>query len=201
MIRERVTEARFAKSLERRARGTFTQVSVSWWFVGLAGCAHDLSAMATLGPTFGTEHQGIVLAFEVAPVLHPPFPAPAAPIAAADGTVVPPLYDPHDGPSSSFGFAPSVAVGTDWHTGLGFSAFTAVGADVLPWLFEHGTAVGLGGQVAYSRGGRDGFYVVAPRLWFAVPVGGLVSVGLMLRGQFGFGTGTDGVGPAIVLRR
>ncbi len=189
-------------------RGTFSSVTRSFapFLVLVAGCAAtSFSTMVTLGPTFGTDHQGVVLAVEVAPVLHTAFPTPPPPIRSADGTIAPQLYDPYDGPASAVGIGPMIAVGMDWHShNLGFSGFTAVGADFLPWLFENGNAVGFGGQLGYARGAYDGFYVIAPRLWFAVPVteiaGRPVSLGLMLRGQLGFGSGTSGVGPSLVLR-
>ena len=165
----------------------------------LAGCVHGTTEMVTVGPTFG-DHTGLVVALELAPTFHEAFPKPSAD----------PLMIDHHGPRNSLGIMPVASVGADWfprnHTADGgVTGFAAIGADYLPFLFENGTAVGLGGQVAFGVGASSGVYEVAPRLWFAAPVGTLggapFTVGLMLRGHFGSGDGTSGAGPSLVLRR
>jgi hypothetical protein len=172
---------------------------VRLWIVLLAGCAHGTTEMITIGPTFG-DHSGLVVALELAPTFHEAFPTPSAD---------PRMFDPHHGSNNSLGIMPVASVGADWfpaiHSDGGVTGFVAIGADYLPWLFENGTAVGFGGQVAFGLGASSGVYAVAPRLWFALPVGTLagapLTVGLMLRGQLGSSDGTSGAGPSLVLRR
>src|SRR5450432_1233232 len=169
---------------------------VRFWIVFLAGCVHGTTEMVTVGPTFG-DHTGLVVALELAPTFHEAFPTPD-----------PRMFDPH-GSKNSLGIMPVASVGADWfpriHSDGGVTGFVAVGADYLPFLFENGSAVGFGGQVAFGLGASSGVYGVAPRLWFAAPVGTLagapLTVGLMLRGHLGSDDGTSGAGPMLVLRR
>lgn len=144
-----------------------------------AGCSRGWTQAVTVGPAFGDE-TSIVVAVEGAILLHEPIP----PLPADGGAL---LSREEHRPRSFSGIAVAGATGGFWGPGTGLNAFVGGSFDYLPFLYRSGAHVGFGGGAAAVAGESGGPYLVAPRLWFALPFtelgGAPLTVGGMLRCQ------------------
>lgn len=164
------------------------------------------STTLTAGVQISAEHTTAVVALEVAAAAHEelsPRPPPRGPRSPDDVSLQ--EWDDHEPrwPHRHLGIQATAGTGIMLDGG-GATSLVMAGVDYLPFLSDTHGVVGFGGQIAYAAGSRTGVVVVAPRLWFTLPIGELASapllLGLMLRGQFG-PDGEGGAGPSLVLTR
>ena len=122
-------------------------------------------------------------------------------------------FEMKHGPRSVLGVAATAIAGGFWGTDAGPNAFAGAAFDYLPFLYRSGSHVGFGGGAAAVGGDAGGPYLLAPRLWFAIPFtelgGAPLTMGAMLRCQFLLEEAAKGeeeeprggCGPSLVLSR
>lgn len=148
----------------------------------VTGCVPGVVRSVTVGPSFGDDATAIVAAVEVGVLTRTDFDSERA-----------------------LGLSTHAQVGGAYDRARGGYGFVAGGVDYLPFLYRGGTMVGMGGAFGYARGAEvDRLIVVAPRLWFVVPVRrhgrDVKAAGAMLRCEIAIGDDdAGGCGPALVL--